>query len=115
MNVLQIQLDPTSLYQRQVLNLTVEGKTKRVIFETRYLEITDKWYVSVFDAQTGDPYCTYVPLIATYDTMVDLFEPFVHKRIGWLMCQVLADSPSSENPGKDNLDEFGLYWGDSLE
>ena len=115
MNTLHIILDPSTLYQRQVLNLTVEGKTKRVIFETRYLEGTDKWYVSVFDAQTGSPYCTYVPLIASYDIMVDLFEPFAHKRLGWLMCLALADSPSSENPSKDNLNEFGLVWGDSFE
>ena len=115
MNALNIILNPDLLHQRQVINLNVQGKAKRVVFETKHFDITDKWYVSIFDAQSGQPLCTFVPLIASYDMMINLLEPFAHKRIGWLFCVPVVDEPSSEFPRRNNLGEFTLFWGDELE
>ena len=115
MNTSRINVEPSMLYQRQVLNLTVEGKTKRTIFELRYLYKTDKWYISLFDAQSGNPYCLYVPVIASDKLLDNLLEPFAHKRIGWMACIPLGDGPSTGNPTRYNWDEFGLVWGDSFD
>ena len=115
MNNLVILADPTVKYQRQIVNLPVGNITKRVIFETRYLEATDKWYISIFDANSGASICTFIPVIASYEYPINLFEPFRHKRIGWIVCVAIVDEPSSENPSKDNMGEFGFYWGDVYE
>lgn len=114
MTTIQITPDPSLLYQRQVLNLTVEGKTKRIIFELRYLYKTEKWYFSMLDAQSGEPYCLYVPVIASSLFLNDLLGPFQHKRLGWMACLPIVDKPSSDNPGMYNWGEFGLVWGDGF-
>ena len=103
------------LYQRQVMNLEIGNTARRVIFELRYLDATDKWYFSLFDAQTGKPICTYVPLVASYEYMNNLLEPFTHKGIGWMVCFPVVDEPSSVNPQKGNLNEFAIVWGDTLD
>ena len=113
MNNMFIYVDPTIYYQRQIINFPIGDETKRVIFETRYLEATDKWYISLYNAQDGSPICLYIPVIATYEEHHNLFEPYIHKRIGWLVCYCLVDDPSSENPSKDNMGEFGFFWGDT--
>ena len=115
MKALQIIPESNSLYQRQIINLEVDGKAKRVVFEFRYLYKTEKWYVSLFDAQTGNPICTYIPLIASYEYFNDLFEPFSYKNIGWLVCFPIVDNPTSENPTQDNLSDFAILWGDKIE
>lgn len=115
MNSLHIIPEPNLLYQRQVINLEFEKGTKRVVFELRYLFRTDKWYFSLFDAQTSAVICSYVPLVASYEYMNNLLEPFGHKNIGWLVCFPVVDEPSSEDPTQYNLSEFAIVWGDTLE
>jgi hypothetical protein len=114
-NSFQIVTENKSLYQRQIINLPIENISKRVVFELRYLYATDKWYFSFFDAQSGNPLCTYVPLVASYEYMDNLLEPFTHKRIGWLVCFPVVDEPTSVNPTKNNLAEFAIVWGDTLD
>ena len=115
MKLIKITPEPNVLYQQQVLNLTVNKKTTRVIFELRYLFRTDKWYVSLFDAQTGAPLCTYIPLVSSTIQLNNLLEPFSYKNLGWLACIPIVDEPSTENPSKNNLSEFAIVWGDSFE
>ena len=115
MNLIKITPEPNLLYQQQVMNLTVGKKTTRAVFELRYLHRTDKWYVSFYEAQTGAPICTYIPLIASTIELNNLLEPFAYKDIGWLACIPIVDEPSTENPSKDNLSEFAIVWGDSYE
>ena len=115
MAVLQIMTTPSALYQQQVINLGSGDLSRRVIFELRYFYKTDKWYISMSDAQTGETICTCVPVIASYSFYINLLEPYYHKGIGWIMCVPVVDEPSSENPGRNNLDEFALFWGDEFE
>ena len=112
MAIMQIEVNPESLWQSQTLILP--GKeTMRVNFELRYLPKTDLWYMSMTDVQSGKSYFRYVPLLATRsDYPTSLVEPFWHEGIGVILCLPLTDNPTTENPSKDNLNEFAIVWGD---
>ena len=114
MNLLEIILDPETLYQRQTFNIDVGSESKRITFELRYLFKPGKWYFSFYDAQSSEPLCTYVPLVASYGQINDLLEPFGYKDIGHMACIPAVDEPSSQDPGQYNLSEFRLIWGDSF-
>ena len=115
MKFVQITPIKDSLYQDLTLNLTIGKETKRVILELRYLEKTDRWYVSMFDAQRDHTYFMNIPLLASTLVKVnDLFAPFSHKRIGMLGCFPNTDNVTTENPSKDNLSDFIIVCSDGI-
>lgn len=99
-------------YQGLNIDLPLGEDVKRVSIELLYMEKTDVWVMSLFDLQTKEVYFRSVPLIASYGVMNNLWAPFAHKDIGIFYCVPRTDSPSTENPSKDNLSEFYLIWGD---
>jgi len=101
-----------SLYQGLNMELPIGGETKRVSLELLYMEFIDLWVMSLFDLQTEEAYFRSVPLLASYGEINNLWKPFGHKGIGIFYCVPKTDSPSTENPSKDNLSEFYLIWGD---
>jgi len=100
--------------QRIIVNLPLSSKAKRVMLEFIYKEKTNLWTVSVYDAQSGDPYCLRVPLISSRLYLNNLFAPFATKGIGDLVCIPIVDEPSSVNPSLNNWEEFALVWGEDL-
>ena len=115
MNILKIPVDKDALYQIFNFNANSGDVTIPLRVELRHLEYVNKWYLSVYNAQTGDPYCVYVPVVTSQDEMNNLMKPYEHKRFGWFCCVASADKASTEDPQEDNITEFELYWGDSLE
>ena len=113
MDIIFVNENSKSLYQSISTSLTIEGKTKNVIIELRYLEATEKWYISMFDSQTGKSFFRYVPVVSCLDDLNDLILPFSYKNIGFAICFPWDDNVKSVNPKKNNLDQFGLIWGDS--
>ena len=115
MSELFTELSPIegSLWQTLNLNLQIGNKTKRVQLELRYAEKTDRWSMSLKDLQTEEVYFANVPMIASYKGAINnLWTPFGHRGIGEFYCLPKSDEPSTENPSKDNLNEFYLIWGD---
>ena len=47
--------------------------------------------------------------------MNNMISLYMHKDIGWFVCIPKIDNPSSEDPKKDNLNEFALVWGDGFD
>lgn len=98
------------------MNLDIGKDSKRVALELRYEEITDRWYMTLTDIQTEECYFSMIPLLASYNNkMNNLWEPFAYKGIGILWCFPKNDNPSSENPSRNNINEFWIIWGDGLE
>jgi len=115
MNGMLVEPIEDSLYQAITMNLQIGEDTKRVSLELRYMEKTDLWYMSLYDLQTDEIYLSYVPLLASYGGKYNnLWKPFSYKEIGFLVCYPKSDSPTTENPSKDNLSEFEIVWGDGL-
>lgn len=112
MTAFTILPDPTIQYQEQIFTIQVGSEAKSIAFRLRYLSETDRWYFSFYDAQTGAPYCMYVPLVASYDYPNDLLAPFACKNLGMLFCIPNYENPSTEDPAKDSLSEFTLIWSD---
>lgn len=105
--------DPNYTNQSIILNLTVWGATKRVMLDMWYSDKTDKWYVSLKNIQTAEVYLTNVPVLCSYgDIANNLWEPYWSKGIGMFCCFPNVASPKTEDPSKDNLDEFVFVWGD---
>ena len=103
----------TDLYQSMTIVIPSGGESSRVRFELRYLPETDKWYVSLFDAQSGDSLILHVPLVASYgDPLNNLFEPYGYKHLGMLYCLPRTDNPSTQDPAVDSLSEFAIVWSD---
>ncbi len=109
-----IDVDPASRYQ--IMTFVVEGSSgsKRVRLELRYLAAPEKWYISRYEAQTGNPICLYVPVVASYNELNDLLEPYAYKNIGSMVCVPLVDQPSSPDPTLNNWEEFALCWSENF-
>ena len=102
-----------SLYQDSSLNLPIGEDNLRVVLELRYIEKTDRWYMSLFDVQMEHTYLLNVPLLSSvYGSVNNLWEPFTHKRIGMLACYPASDTVSTENPSKENISDFIIVWSD---
>ena len=114
MTYIPLNMDPKTYYQQMETNITVKGKTKRVRIDLRYLDECGKWYLSMFNAQSGEAYFRYVPIVACWDDLNDLLSPFHYKNIGLTICAAIVDEPSSENPGETNLNQFLVIWGDEI-
>ena len=114
MNVLKIPVDKDALYQIISFNANDGDVTIPLRVELRHLTYVDKWYLSVFNAQTGEPYCLYVPVVTSQDEMNNLVSVYDYKRFGWFCCVAIEEKASTEDPQADNIEEFELYWGDSL-
>ena len=115
MRMTVLNSDPDTKWQSFYTNLELaNGGTVRVRFELRYLDATKKWYISIFNAETGKSYCRYVPMISGYYYTDDLLAPFGYKNIGHILCVVINDDATSENPRGDNLGDFGIVWSDEL-
>ena len=104
--------DPAVKYQTFTMSIIPGGVAKRVRVELRYLYKPGKWFISIFDAATGDPLCLYVPVVASYEYLNNLLEPFSYKGLGSIYCYPVVSEPSSPDPGENNLDEFEIVWGD---
>ena len=114
MNAAVLPFDPESLYQSVTFNAEVKGIACRLRVDLRHLTYTDKWYFSLYNAQTGEPYCLYVPVIASYVELNDLMRPFGHKEIGGIVCGAIIDNPSSDDPTEETIKEFAIVWGDTF-
>ena len=112
--MMQINVNPELLSQAIVTTIEVKRVAKRVRFEFDYMEAPDKWFVCLYDAQSGEPYCLNIPVIASYTGKNDLFEPYHYKDIGQLVCVPVVDDPSSVDPSVDNMDEFAVIWGEDI-
>lgn len=115
MNMAIIPLDGQSLYQIVNFNAKVGRITRRLRVEVRHLTYTDKWYLSVVNAQTGESYCRYVPLVASCVELNDMVALYRHKDIGWFCCVANDGSEDSGDPNKNNLADFSLVWGDGFD
>ena len=122
MDFIELNFDPSIRYQRKILTISPDDYTRRVRVDLRYLNETEKWYLSIYDAQSGEAFLTYVPLIASYinfddpsvDEINDLLAPFHYKNLGTIICIPNVDNPTTKDPTLDNLNQFSVVWGDAL-
>ena len=112
MKIAILNKNTVTQYQSMETTISVRGVTRRVRFELRYLTAMDRWFLSMFDAQTGESYFRYVPVIGCSTDWNDLLAPFYHKNVGFTICTPVIKEPSGSSPQKDTLNEFGVVWGD---
>ena len=113
--MMMVTPDPAYTEQSIFINLTMKGITKRVILDLRYIDKTDRWYMSLKDVQTAEVYFTNVPVLCSYgDVANNLWEPYWSKGIGMFCCFPNVSNPTTVDPSKDNLNEFLFVWGDGV-
>lgn len=111
MKLILLNNDAKTKFQSFYENITVEGKSVRARFELRWREATNKWYLSIYNSQTGEAYCLHVPVVTSDVEQNDLLSPFYYKDIGSILNVPVVMNPTSENPQKDNFVQFNLVWG----
>ena len=112
MKIIQLNADPKTLYQAIEATVLIKNRQVRVRFELRFLEMLNKWFLSMFDSQTNKSYFRYVPVVFCKTSVNNLVAPFHYKGLGIVVCASELDNPTTENPEKDNMNEFVLVWGD---
>lgn len=113
---LPVTKDP---WQVMYLSVSPDGNAFTAKVDLRYLKGAGKWFLSIANGATGETYVHMIPVICSHGALNDLLEPFRYlfggEGIGSFFCLRNTDHPSSADPGKDNLNEFQLYWGDHYE
>ncbi len=105
---------------RQVftLDMSIDGGSFHARIEIRYLPAPDCWVISVWDNSSGEMLINMIPLVCSYGEINDLFLPFRYLRGGQGMGSLFVirntDEPRSENPGKENLTEFRVLYGETI-
>lgn len=112
MKVALLNSDSKSTYQVFEDIIDVDGKDVRVRYELRYLDKVEKWFLSMFDVETGKSYFRYVPVIASYEDDNNLIAPFEYKGMSIVICVPAIDEPKSVNPVKEDFEQFFLVWSD---
>lgn len=109
---------PVSEEARQVFFLPAspDGHAFQAKVELRWLAAPGLWFLSISDAVTGAMYVNRIPVVCSYEELNDLLFPFrwlfQGSGIGSLFCVKGVEQPASMNPGRHNLKEYVLLWGD---
>ncbi len=106
-------------WQVMYLSVSPDGNAFSAKVELRWLSAPERWFLSISDAATGQEYVRQVPLVCSLEYLNDLLLPFQYlflgSGLGSFFCLKAVEHPASVDPGRDNLAEFGLYWGDHTE
>ncbi len=106
-------------WQVMYLAVSPDGNAFTARVDLRYLRAPGKWFLSITNGATGTKYVNQIPIICSHGVLNDLLEPFRYlfggSGIGSMFCLKAVDHPATEDPEKDNLKEFKLYWGDQFE
>ena len=113
--LLALTTDP---WQVMTLDVVIDGEEFHAQVEVRYLPAPDQWVVSIWDHSSSELLVNMIPLVCSYGEVNDLLAPFRFLRdgkgLGSLICLRGTDEPSTQDPTGTNLNEFQLFWGDSL-
>ena len=103
-------------YQVLYLPVSPEGNAFLAKVELRWLGAPGRWFLSVSDAVTGELYVNQIPLICSCSILNDLFGPFRWRfqgsGLGSFFCLKQGETPAQADPGRENLTEYTLLWGD---
>lgn len=100
--------------QMKTVIITPNDKTVSLRVEIRRLCATDRWYISITDAATGESLVQYVPLVSsTLDTLNNLLRQFSYMGIGGLWVIPLSAEDEDTDPADGTLNRYAIVWGDS--
>ena len=112
MTPVSIPFDPAAPRQQLLLDLAPDGVPVRLLMELQYLPGPGRWFLSLSDFVSGEALVRRVPLVASYRAVNDLLFPFRARVPGTLFLMPVPNTPSTADPGRDNLGEFMLIWSD---
>ena len=115
-SVLSLTNDPWQIF---TADITIDGEPFHAQLEVRWLPAAGRWFLSVWDHASGELLVNQIPLVCSYGPLNDLLYPFRHLRggkgLGSLFCLHSADSTVVADPGRDDLSEFSLLFGDTFD
>ena len=113
---LPLSADPWQVF---TVDVVLDGAEFHAQVEIRYLPAPDRWFVSIRDHASGELLVNQVPLVCSCGPLNDLMFPFAHLRggkgLGSMFCLRKAESAEQADPGRDNLEEFSLLFGDTFD
>ena len=100
--------------QSSTLTISPGGRTVSLRLEIRHLRRTDRWYLSVADALTGESIIQYVPLVAcSLDDPNNLLRQFGYLGLGGVWVLNKSGRDEGADPADGTLDDFEIIWGDA--
>ena len=115
-SVLSLTNDPWQIF---TADITIDGEPFHAQLEVRWLPAASRWFLSVWDHAAGELLVNQIPLVCSYGPLNDLMFPFRHirdgKGLGSLFCLRCADSTVFADPGKDDLEDFQILFGDTFD
>ena len=104
---------------RQVFttDLSPDATPLHARIEIRYLSAPDRWVITIWDNADSTLLVNQVPLVCSCGFPLDLLYPFRHLRGGkgiGSMFLLRGGDTGARDPGKENLGEYTLLYGDEL-
>ena len=103
-------------YQIKTFTISPDGNPTSLRVEIRRLVRLDKWFISIFNASTGENILQYLPLIGSdpEHEMNDILAQFGYKGIGSLVVLPKVSELAGTDPNEENLGLFEICWGDHI-
>lgn len=102
-------------YQIQTITIAPNGKVRSLRLEIRRLVRLDKWFLSVYDATTGENIIQYIPLVSSIPGGInDILAQFGYKEIGSAIVGPKHNEQFGTDPAEGTLGDFEIVWGDRL-
>ena len=113
--ILPLTNDPWQVFTADVM---LDGEPFHAQISVRWLPAAGRWFLSVWDHASGELLVNQVPLVCTCGPLNDLMFPCAHVRggkgLGSMFCLRKAESAGQADPGRDNLEEFSILFGDTF-
>lgn len=113
--ILPLTNDPWQVF---TVDVVIDGEPFHAQISVRWLPAAGRWFLSVWDHASGELLVNQVPLVCTCGPLNDLLFPFAHirggKGLGSMFCLRKAESAEQADPGRVNLEEFSLLFGDTF-
>lgn len=83
-------------------------------FNIRWNEFAGYWTLTLTDMDSGEIVIDSVPLVTGSGALtVNILRQHEYLEIGRAFFLARVDTPASEYPGEENMDEFALVWEDN--
>lgn len=103
-------------HYRRTYSLNIDGQSRQITVEYRYIPLYDYWTITVYDTPTSTLVIANVPLMYNEGEGQNLLSQFAYLGLGSCYVIKAVEQPTTPWPTGESFGvEYKLAWGDTVE